>query len=1131
MRKSRRILTAALVAFMGLSAFAGFLACGDDKVKIPSGDGKPSITFVPAADENCGKDGHIGYYTDGEKYFSDEAGEHELDWEQDILIPATGLHTAATAWQTQNGKHYHNCSVCGNKIESTEADCTPAVAWQKGNGKHWHNCSVCDTKIASTEADHDFDWVVDDNPTETQPGKKHEECKDCGETRNLDTEIPALGDIIEHPYKEPTCGEDGNEHYWEKDGKAYADAECTQEFDGDPIIPATGEHQEETEWQTENGKHWKNCSVCENKIDSTEADCTPEEEWIPGDTTHWHNCEECGVKMEDTVSAHEAATVWQLGEETHWHNCKDCDVKLGNTEKPHVFKWVIDVDSTDTETGLQHEECEDCGARRSEDTEIPKKGTIIPHEYKEPTCGEPGNEAYWEKDGVKYKDAECTEEYDGDPTIPPTEEHTEGDEWITGNGMHWKTCTVCHRQIESTLGAHQAKDEWQTENGKHWHNCEECGEKIDSSEADCTEEDEWQIDEEGDKHYHNCSVCGQKMEDTLDDHHYTDTVVDPTCTEGGYTEHKCEECGKTYTDGEVEATGHSYEAEWEWTKGEDGTYTATVTFVCSECEDTHELTAENVRVRIDEETGDKIYETDPVEFENQQYPGYYVVRLVDITLGISAVQQNFYAGTEFNYDNLVVTAVYNDESTEVVTPDSVSTPNMERENNNNDRTVTVTYKGMTATYTIHIISAGLYNGSELTMNAADTVVKDCHSQTDEHGDFVGGINVGSTLTFMFGSSVADTVALRIYGNGNGVGYFDVNISYDNDGETVSTTERVTLDTTGGGNWWEKWKEPFFICYLKVEQGKKYTVVFTAAGEGIEANIDYLKIAPANLPTYNGEDSLRLQGDKAEINGGEWQPGTADGIIGNIGEGSSFSFAFMSEYDGPVSLLVTLAGGIHKGDYNPVNNAKIRIYVNGKEVVVGGQEVKSNGVLSWDTFAYDIELEAGLNVIEFKVIVGDVTINTGDGEQAVFFNFSNIAIVPVLVYSGEEMTIGGDNAVTSGCSYEPSNGIIGGISSGNGSSFTFNIFAEQACSVDLTLNISGGAVPNDSWSEFQSAGTLEVYINGVSAGTFEVGTGEWEKYTDIFARTVDLSEGKNSIEFRATDGWFNFMYLTISPATT
>lgn len=50
-------------------------------------------------------------------------------------------------------------------------------------------------------------------------------------------------------------------------------------------------------------------------------------------------------------------------------------------------------------------------------------------------------------------------------------------------------------------------------------------------------------------------------------HEYTETVVDVTCTEDGYTEYTCE-CGHIYQDNVVKATGHKY-----ITKTVDATYT------------------------------------------------------------------------------------------------------------------------------------------------------------------------------------------------------------------------------------------------------------------------------------------------------------------------------------------------------------------------------------------------------------------------------------------------------------------------------------------------------------------------------------------------------------------------------
>ncbi len=44
-------------------------------------------------------------------------------------------------------------------------------------------------------------------------------------------------------------------------------------------------------------------------------------------------------------------------------------------------------------------------------------------------------------------------------------------------------------------------------------------------------------------------------------YNYTDTIVPPACTDKGYIEHKCEECGGIYKDNYVDALGHRDENE------------------------------------------------------------------------------------------------------------------------------------------------------------------------------------------------------------------------------------------------------------------------------------------------------------------------------------------------------------------------------------------------------------------------------------------------------------------------------------------------------------------------------------------------------------------------------------------
>ena len=71
-------------------------------------------------------------------------------------------------------------------------------------------------------------------------------------------------------------------------------------------------------------------------------------------------------------------------------------------------------------------------------------------------------------------------------------------------------------------------------------------------------------------------------------HDYKETVVEPTCTEKGYTLHKCA-CGDEYKDNETEALGHSfknYVSDGNATCTKDGTKTAK----CDRCDEKDTIT-------------------------------------------------------------------------------------------------------------------------------------------------------------------------------------------------------------------------------------------------------------------------------------------------------------------------------------------------------------------------------------------------------------------------------------------------------------------------------------------------------------------------------------------------------------
>ena len=92
----------------------------------------------------------------------------------------------------------------------------------------------------------------------------------------------------------------------------------------------------------------------------------------------------------------------------------------------------------------------------------------------------------------------------------------------------------------------------------------------------------------------SCARCGETEEQSIPakthEHKYVETVIEPTCTEKGYTLHKCA-CGEVYKDNEQPALGHSftnYVSDGNATCTKDGTKTAK----CDRCDETKTITDE-----------------------------------------------------------------------------------------------------------------------------------------------------------------------------------------------------------------------------------------------------------------------------------------------------------------------------------------------------------------------------------------------------------------------------------------------------------------------------------------------------------------------------------------------------------
>ena len=316
------------------------------------------------------------------------------------------------ATTTQTGLKHEECTVCSYKrSENTVIDKLPAThshsygtEWKYDDTNHWHECECGDkADIAAHSAS---EWIIDTAATETADGAKHKECTVCKKVLETAT-IPATGSSHTHSYGTEWKYDDTNHwHECECGDKAdiaahsasewIIDTAATETADGakhkectvckkvleTATIPATGSshtHSYGTEWKYDDTNHWHECE-CGDKADIAAHSAS---EWIidtaateTADGAKHKECTVCKKVLETaTIPAtgsshtHSYGTEWKYDDTNHWHEC-ECGDKADTAA--HSFQWVIDKAATKEATGIKHEECTVCGAKRSENTVIDK---------------------------------------------------------------------------------------------------------------------------------------------------------------------------------------------------------------------------------------------------------------------------------------------------------------------------------------------------------------------------------------------------------------------------------------------------------------------------------------------------------------------------------------------------------------------------------------------------------------------------------------------------------------------------------------------------------------------------------------------------------------------------------------
>lgn len=338
--------------------------------------------------------------------------------EKGTEIPALGHKINNAKWHTDSATHWHECSVCGKKLDVSAHEGGTATCKDKAV------CTVCGQPYG-TLAEHTYIEKADAKYLKSAATciSKAVYYKSCSECSIAGTETFEYGefDINNHvgatyikDQKEATCYEEGYT------GDTYC-GDCNVKIkDGTVIVKSA--HNPSSVWSTDDNYHWKTCQTvgCGNIIDKAahtggEATCTKraicevcgvEYGVIDADNhinTEIRNaveatctqdgytgdiyCKDCTEKVTDgTVvkAGHDYGDSYKSDAENHWKECACGDV---TDKSAHTFgEWSVIKAATETEKGIKEKACSVCGYKVTEDIPVlPVENNTDNNEAENPT--------------------------------------------------------------------------------------------------------------------------------------------------------------------------------------------------------------------------------------------------------------------------------------------------------------------------------------------------------------------------------------------------------------------------------------------------------------------------------------------------------------------------------------------------------------------------------------------------------------------------------------------------------------------------------------------------------------------------------------------------------------------------
>ena len=472
----------------------------------------------------CTEQGYTVYICDQDATLTEnrdfvDALDH--DWGEGVVTKA--------ATCTEDGEKTFTCSRDG----ATKTEVIPAV------GHKWDDGTV--TTPATCEAS----------------GVKTYKCLNDGCTVTKTEETAALG----HNYddgvvtKAATCTEDGVKTFTCQNDKSHTYTE---------VIPATGHDYDDgvvttKPTYTENGVKTFTCHNCGD----TYTESIPALGYTYNETVVAPTCTEDGYTMhecvEDATKSFKDNIVPALGHEykevTTPATCKDAGsvdkVCERCNDKQHVkvlpatgeHQWdegVITKEPTATETGIKTFTCSVCQTIKTEDI-----AKVHVHDYTR--LGEIVEGPYCETEGKRWM--YCSYEGCNERVLKPVPAIGYHD-WDTEHTECLKKATCTEK---GTMLMHCKRDASHTMTYDYGGTGHVWDEGVITTPPT--------YDEYGEKTL-NCKNCdATKTEKVLPTKYtFTVTVVQPTCTEDGYTMHKCNEDDSfSYKDNIVHSTGHHAE--------------------------------------------------------------------------------------------------------------------------------------------------------------------------------------------------------------------------------------------------------------------------------------------------------------------------------------------------------------------------------------------------------------------------------------------------------------------------------------------------------------------------------------------------------------------------------------------